>query len=114
MFRRRADTVDHCECHEPETKSKNYKNKEAQTKLIIAALLALTFAIAEAVGMLCYGQINTEFTFAFVIYYYISNHERKIRIAIPFEDHDQNWIGFFAPNPDSLSFLYNPKPYYYH
>eukprot|EP00800_Vazella_pourtalesii_P000011 TRINITY_DN1000_c0_g1_i2.p1 TRINITY_DN1000_c0_g1~~TRINITY_DN1000_c0_g1_i2.p1 ORF type:complete len:448 (+),score=45.19 TRINITY_DN1000_c0_g1_i2:174-1517(+) len=50
MSGRRADTQEHCECHTPETKSKNYKNKEAQTKLVIAALLALTFAIAEAVG----------------------------------------------------------------
>ncbi|KAI6645952.1 Zinc transporter 2-like [Oopsacas minuta] len=48
--RRRADSLQHCECHVPEKKGKNYKNKEAQTKLVIAALLALSFAIAEAVG----------------------------------------------------------------
>ena len=43
----------------PESKSKNYKNKEAQTKLVIAALLALTFAIAEAVGMYYYNRVYT-------------------------------------------------------
>ena len=59
MCRRRADTQEHCECHTPETKSKNYKNKEAQTKLVIAALLALTFAIAEGVGMFSVGNKNS-------------------------------------------------------
>lgn len=50
MKRRRAEISTHCECHVPDSKSKNFKNKEAQIKLVIAAILALTFAIAEAIG----------------------------------------------------------------